>query len=114
MKLITAAEARTWTPGGHAQAVSRQIVNPSNGAQNVAVHVSTIAPGGRSQLERHPQSEQVFFVLSGELTFLDAEQNELVAGAGAAVFVPVNDPHATVNRGTTDAVCLVITAPPIQ
>lgn len=114
MKLIAATENKSWVPGGHARAVSRQIVGPTDGAQWVEIHTSTIAPGGGSNLERHPDSEQVFMVLSGELTFVDADQHELVAGPGAAVFVAVNEWHATTNRGAVGAVCLVITAPPIR
>jgi len=114
MKLIAATEGRSWVPGGHANAVSCQIVCEVDGAQHMEVHTSTIKPGGGSRLERHPSAEQLFMVLEGELTFFDADQNELLVGPGAAVFVPVDDPHATVNRGTVDAVCLVITAPPIQ
>jgi len=114
MKLIAATESKSWVPGGHAKAVSRQIVSAGDGAQQVEVHTSTIAPGGGSKLERHPESEQVFMLLSGELTFIDADQHELLAGPGAAVFVPANIWHATENRGTVEAVCLVITAPPIH
>lgn len=114
MKLIAATESKSWVPGGHARASSRPIACAADGAQQVEMHTSTIAPGGGSKLERHPDSEQVFVILSGELTFFDADQNELVAGPGAAVFVPVNDWHGTANRGTAEAVCLVVTAPPIR
>ena len=114
MKLIVAAEGKSWAPGGHAGAMSRHIACAADGAQHMEVHTSTIKPGGGSMLERHSDSEQLFMVLEGELTFFDADHNELLAGPGAAVFVPVDDPHATVNRGTVDAVCLVITSPPIQ
>ncbi len=112
MKLINTKETRCWSPGGHAAVVSQEVCSPELGATKVVVHISTIKPGGGSDVDRHPESEQVFVMLSGELTFRDDQGRELVAGSGSAVFVPVNDPHGTHNKGTEDAVCLVITAPP--
>jgi hypothetical protein len=53
-------------------------------------------------------------MLSGELTFHGELWHELVAGSGCAVLGPVYDPHGTHNKGTEDAVCLVVTAPPIE
>ncbi len=113
MKLISTKETRSWAPGGHAGSLSREVVTTAQGATQATVHTSTIAPGGASDLERHPISEQVFVVLAGELTFSDGKGTEFVAGPGTAVFVPMNDPHATANHGTEDAAVMVITAPPV-
>jgi len=114
MKLINTAETRTWQPGGHAAVRSQDVASGDHGAERVAVHISTIAPGGSSEVSRHPNSEQVFVMLSGQLTFLDGQGTEWTAGPGQAVFVPVDDPHGTLNRGSVDAVCLVVTAPPLE
>ncbi len=113
MRLIDTSRNRSWVPGGHAGSLSRELLSSAHGATQVTVHTSTIAPGGSSELEQHPASEQLFVMLSGELTFIDAEGHELQAEPGTAVFVPIGDPHATANRGSEDAVCMVITAPPL-
>lgn len=114
MKLINLYETRSWVPGGHEGSLSREVATAAQGATKVAVHTSTVAPGGGSDLERHPSSEQIFVVLSGMLTFFDADGNEYVAGPNTALFVPVDALHASANRGDTPAVCLVITAPPVS
>ncbi len=114
MKLINTQETKRWSPGGHDAVVSQEVCGVDLGATKAVVHISTIKPGGGSDVDRHPASEQVFVILSGELTFRDDQGNELVAGPGRAVFVPVNDPHGTHNKGVEDAVCLVVTAPPAE
>lgn len=112
MKLIKIEETHSWVPGGHEGSLSREIATATQGATQVSVHTTTLAPGGLSEPERHPTSEQVFVVLSGELVFRDGLGTEFASGPGTAVFIPINAPHAVTNEGTEDAVVLVITAPP--
>ena len=114
MKLITVADQKKWSPEGHDGVTSQEVAASTHGAQHMVVHLSTLAPGGGSEVGRHPNSEQVFIMVSGELTFNDGEGHEFVAGPGTAVFVPADDPHGTENKGSADAVCLVVTAPPIE
>jgi len=114
MKLINTEETRCWSPEGRDDVVSQEVCRTDLGASKAIVHIPTIKPGDGSDVDPHPASEQVFVMLSGELTFRDGTGKELVAGPGSTVFVPINDPHATHNKGTEDAVCLVITAPPIK
>jgi quercetin dioxygenase-like cupin family protein len=112
MKRIARHEGKLSAPPLHAGVVSREIIGKNTLAQHAAIHVSTIAPGGGSEIDFHARSEQTFYVLSGQLTFL-AEGSELVAQAGDAVFIAAGEPHATANEGEIDAVCLVVTAPPL-
>ena len=109
MKLINTLETKSWVPGGHAGSLSREVVT----ATQVSVHTTTLAPGGSSELERHPHSEQIFVVLSGELTFVDNRGTELVAGPGMAIVVPIDHPHASANKGDEAVEVMVITAPPV-
>ena len=113
MKLVNIEETRSWELPGHEGSLSREIATASQGATQVAVHTTTMAPGGQSEPECHPTSEQVFVVLSGELIFRDGQGTEFVSGPGTAVFIPMNAPHAVTNEGTEDAVVMVVTAPPL-
>jgi quercetin dioxygenase-like cupin family protein len=113
MKLVTENQGKTFNPPLHTGVTSREIVSQDTPAQHVAFHMSTIAPGGGgSELDTHPASEQIFYVLSGQVKFL-GDGTELVARAGQAVFIPAGEPHASINEGDVDAVCLVITTPPL-
>ena len=112
MKLINIEDNHSWVPGGHAGSLSREVVTKSHGATQVSVHSTTVAPGGSSDMERHPDSEQIFVVLAGEIEYTDGQGVELVAGPGTAIFVPIDHPHASANRTSKDVVLMVITAPP--
>lgn len=112
MKLITEHEGKISSPPLHSGVTSREIISKGTPAQHAALHVSTIAPGGGSEMDSHPLSEQTFYVLSGQVKFL-TEGAELLAHAGQAVFIAAGEPHATQNEGDTDAVCVVVTAPPL-
>lgn len=111
MKLVKESEGRVFSPPLHSGVTSREIVSKDTPAQHVAFHLSTIAPGSGSDLDSHPVSEQIFYVMSGQVTFR-TEGAGLVARAGETVFIAAGEPHATLNVGEVDAVCLVITAPP--
>ena len=54
-------------------------------------------PGRGPRLHKHPYAE-LFFVLEGEGTFSDGNE-ERVAGPGEVVIVPPDQPHAFVNSG---------------
>ena len=113
MKLITENEGKVFNPPLHAGVTSREIVGVDMPAQQVTFHMSTIAPeGGGSELDTHPTSEQIFYVLSGQVKFL-GQGTEVIARTGQAVFIPAGEPHASINEGDVNAVCLVVTAPPL-
>lgn len=113
MKLITEKEGKVFNPPLHAGVISRELVSVDTPAHQVTFHMSTIAPeGGGSDLDTHPTSEQIFYVLSGQVKFL-GQGTEVIACTGQAVFIPAGEPHASINEGDVDAVCLVVTAPPL-
>jgi quercetin dioxygenase-like cupin family protein len=57
-----------------------------------------LVTGDGAPLHFHPYSE-VFYVLRGEIDFLDHSQNDWVRAApGETVVVPANKPHAFYNR----------------
>ena len=78
------------------------------------VGLARIQPGGGSEIDVHPHSEQVFYVLQGTFSLRNAEQGEIRRRRpGQAVYVAPGEPHAAGNPGTEEAVCLVVTAPPL-
>lgn len=112
MKLIEEHEGNLFTPGLHSGVTTREIVSKSTPAQNVVFHISTFSPGGSSEMDSHPFSEQIFYVLSGQVKF-STTGAEVVAHAGQTVFIAAGEPHATLNESDIEAVCLVVTAPPL-
>lgn len=58
----------------------------------------------------HPDEDDAFFILEGELTFL-VRDHELLAGPGTFVLVPPGVEHTFLNRGASAVRMLNIHAP---
>ena len=112
MKLINPAQNPSFNPPRHYGVTSTPIANPAVGAQQAVISVSTLVPGGGAEPDRHPNSEQTFYLLQGQLLFSDGEQQYRLL-PGQAVFVGRDELHIVQNDGDEDAVCLVVTAPPV-
>ena len=58
----------------------------------------------------HPDEDDSFYVLEGELTFT-LDEGEIVASAGTFVLVPPGVLHTFANRGDAVARCINVHAP---
>lgn len=76
---------------------SRELVGEEFGGVPACVIFVDAEPGRGPRLHKHPYAE-LFFVLDGEGTFSDGNE-ERVAGPGEVVIVPPDQPHAFVNSG---------------
>lgn len=76
---------------------SRELVGDEFGGVPACVIFVDAEPGRGPRLHKHPYAE-LFFVLEGEGTFSDGNE-ERVAGPGEVVIVPPDQPHAFVNSG---------------
>jgi mannose-6-phosphate isomerase-like protein (cupin superfamily) len=94
-------------------ATSQEIAGKLLGAQSCTIAFARIEPGGGSEIDAHPKSEQVFFVLRGVFTLRDDKNNNHTAEAGQALYVAPGEPHAAMNLGKEETVCIVVTAPPL-
>jgi quercetin dioxygenase-like cupin family protein len=112
MKLLTPAENPVVVLPLHEGATSQEVAGGLAGTKHCAVGLARIQPGGGSEIDVHPRSEQVFYVLQGTLSLRDRE-HEIVARPGQAIYVAPGDPHAAGNPGTEETLCVVVTAPPL-
>ena len=77
----------------------RWLISKDDGAENFAMRMFELAPGGHTPLHTHPQEHEVF-VLEGEGTFI-FEGQEHPFGAEYVVFVPPNREHQFKNTGNS-------------
>lgn len=77
----------------------RWLISEKDGAENFAMRMFELQPGGHTPLHTHPQEHEVF-VLEGEGTFV-FEGQEHPFGAEYVVFVPSNKEHRFMNTGET-------------
>ena len=75
----------------------RWLISHEDGAENFAMRMFELKPGGHTPLHTHPQEHEVF-VLEGEGTFV-FEGQEYPLGTEYVVFVPPNREHRFMNTG---------------
>ena len=87
------------------------ISRPSTtGSRQITEALVTLAPGFGHDFHRHPQQEEMLYVLSGTVEqWIEGEKRTL--SSGDAVFVSRGVVHASFNTGTEDAKFLVVLSP---
>ena len=71
---------------------------------------ATVPPGGGPAPHVHPNTDETFYLIAGELEFLQGEQ-VLTAGAGDLVFCPRGITHRFTNPGIQPARMIFIYTP---
>jgi len=82
------------------------------GSAQITEVLVNLEPGFGHDFHRHPQQEEILYVLSGEVEqWLETEKRTLKAGD--AFFVSRGIVHASFNTGTTTATFLVVLSPSV-
>jgi quercetin dioxygenase-like cupin family protein len=89
----------------------RWLISKEDGAQNFAMRMFELEPGGHTPLHTHSHEHEVF-ILEGEGAFV-FEGQEHPFGAEYAIFVPPNKEHRFMNTGDSllRMLCIIPTAP---
>lgn len=83
---------------------------PSTAAEQLTVIEVTLQPGKGHDFHKHPDQEEVIYVVSGEVEqWLELEKKDL--HAGDSLFIPANTVHASFNSGTSAVTLLAILGP---
>ncbi len=83
---------------------------PNTGADDLTVLEVEIAPGGGHNFHRHPNQEEVIYVISGEVQQW-LEQAHRTLRPGDSLFIDRNVVHATFNISSGNAKLLAILGP---
>jgi len=75
----------------------RWLITKEIGAENFAMRLFEMEPGGHSPFHSHPWEHEVF-ILEGE-GFVVGEERETKFKAGNAIFIPPNEKHQFKNNG---------------
>lgn len=82
------------------------------GAEQLIVIEVNVDPGEGHNFHKHPQQEEVIYVISGKIEqWVDKEHKVLTAGESA--FIPAGVVHASYNVGETTAKFLAILGPSV-
>lgn len=81
-------------------------------SKNITEILVTLAPGFGHNFHRHPQQEEVLYVLSGEVEQW-LETGKRILKPGDSAFVGTGVVHATFNTGKSDAKFVVVLSPAV-
>ncbi|MEZ5040362.1 MAG: cupin domain-containing protein [Saprospiraceae bacterium] len=79
-------------------------------AENLVVIEVNITPGNGHNFHKHPQQEEVIYVVEGEIEQWVGQEKRILTN-GDSVFIPADGVHASFNVGTRDAKLLAILSP---
>jgi quercetin dioxygenase-like cupin family protein len=87
----------------------RWLISKEDGAENFAMRLFELAPGGNTPLHTHPHEHEVF-VIEGQGVFVYQGQKHPFV-AEYAIFVPGNQQHQFINTGdsTLRMLCIIPT-----
>jgi quercetin dioxygenase-like cupin family protein len=82
----------------------------TTGAKDLVVIEVSLAPGGGHAFHKHPNQEEVIYVMSGSVEqWLEKERRTL--GPGDSIFIPADTVHASFNKSKSDAKLIAILGP---
>lgn len=82
----------------------------TTGARQLTVMEVTLTPGNGHNFHKHPDQEEVIYVVEGAIEqWLEQDRKQL--GPGEAVFIPADVVHASFNVGSGPAKLLVSLGP---
>jgi len=113
MKVYRKGTGEEYTPFNHFEMTTQAIFNTSTGSDKVNVTLSTLKKGTGSSDEVHEHSDQVFYMIKGELLIYAKGELKETLTEGDAILVKAGDVHAVKNEKDEDCVYCAITVPPL-
>lgn len=110
-KLIKLTEVEPFVPPSDRSTYSFKLIGQDTcGSKRVSLALSEVQPGGGVDRDRHPDSDQIFFVLSGQgRAIVDGENFDLEPYS--ALFVPAGAWHEIQVTGYQVLRLIVLLAP---
>jgi mannose-6-phosphate isomerase-like protein (cupin superfamily) len=89
----------------------REILSPANSCtRRQSLAEATLAPGRETQAHYHPQTEEIYYILSGSGEMRIREESQEV-GPGDGIIIPPGAAHQIRNIGEEDLVFLCCCVP---
>ena len=108
MRIYKAGEASWIEPPGHFGHLAVSDVLRRDGKVAWSVQLSRCPPGGGGELHHHPDQVQLFFIISGALTFQTDNGNFTLRACEGVVFEP-GERHATLNDSQEESLSILVT-----
>jgi len=113
MVVVRKGTGDKFVPPGHEKMEARKLFGPENGSHGATIHLSTLQPGGGMGEEVHESSDQVFYVLSGDIVAISKGEQVASLQTGDGIHIEAGEPHAFRNEGQDPCMLYILTVPPI-
>ena len=114
MKICKKDSGKKYTPFTHYGMKTQVIFNPETGLEKANITLSVLPKSGGSTDEVHDFSDQVFYILQGQM--LVYAEGKLIATVekGDAILVEAGDAHAVENHLEEECIYYAVTVPPLN
>lgn len=113
MQVYRKGSGEKYMPLNHFDMTTQVIFNPETGSELANVTLSTLKKGSGSHDEVHPNSDQIFYMVKGEMCIRSGEIKYVIS-EGDAILVKAGDVHAVINETDKDCSFVSITVPPLE
>ncbi len=111
MKVVNVDELEPYAPKDHFKMLNRRLIGENVGSKNVRIAFGVAESGANAVRHSHPEMEQIYFVIEGELRVMGEQREELEVKKGMALYIPPGEAHTTRNPSSEKASYLVINSP---
>ncbi len=114
MKVYRKGSGEKYTPFDHFDMTTQVIFNPETGSPKANVTLTTLPKGSGSHDEVHENSDQLFYMIQGNMKVYAQDKLIYTVKEGDAVLVTAGDIHAVRNEDDEDVKFVAITVPPLD
>ena len=112
--LVRLADQPQYCPDGHDGVVNSLLVGRGmQGIETVSIWHGTIEPEGHADPHVHPESDQIYIVVSGSIE-VGVEDETIRMNVMDTACIPAGRQHWLVNREDVRAEVLVVSAPALR
>jgi mannose-6-phosphate isomerase-like protein (cupin superfamily) len=110
-RIVDPEQMPVWQDKSRTQKLTRLLNDEICGAKTLSVGMYWLAPGQKTIVDVHPNSEEVYYVVQGKGTLIvDGVEGEV--RGGMAVHIPAGAGHQSINTGDGDLCYFYVYAPP--
>lgn len=107
MKKVEMSKGKEYEAAGHFKVFTMRLQGKEEtGTKNVWLGMSHFLPGGGAEMGAS-NTEKVYFVLSGTLTIVTKDKQEIVLGPMDSLHIPANEERSVINKEKSPVTMLV-------
>lgn len=111
-RVIDSKNVPIWQSPDGIRRVSPIVGKENCGAKQMCTSFFWLSPGQKTVADVHPDSEEIYYVVSGEAKLFLGDETFHVA-EGMTIFIPEGISHQSINTGKKDLCYFCVFSPPL-